>query len=570
MTPKRSNTSEPNVFMAKFQDKTPVDFVIVGAGAAGGVVAKELSSAGFQIVVLEQGPRLGEQDFEHDELKFKDTFNPPFIGRDFLTNDHSLQPNTFRKAESETAKLSAFVQYGRCVGGGTVHFAANYWRFHESDFEEHSRWGSVAGADLADWPITYADLEPFYTKAEWELGVSGLAGANPFDPPRSKPYPLPPMPVKSAGVLLERGAHKLGLHPYPAPLAILSKPYQGRSACAHCGYCIYFGCEWGAKSSTLATVLRVAEKTGQCEIRANSYVRKISVGANGHADGVIYFDKQKREHFQRARVVVVCANGAETPRLLLMSKSRLFPQGLANSSGLVGKFFMVDLGSFAIGTFGHPLNEFKSVQATRVVQDFYESDPKRGFYGGGGIDFRFLFYPIGFALNGLSPDTPRWGAGFKKALKENFTRTVTAFGSTTSLPVESNTITLDPEVKDAWGLPALRVTYKAHPNDFKTMSFFTEKSLELLEAAGAKTKWGFPVADSGASVHLMGTCRMGNDPAKSVVDKYHRAHDVQNLFIVDGSSFVTSGRNQPTCTIQALAYRAADHISRMAKNGNIL
>ena len=293
------------------------------------------------------------------------------------------------------------------------------------------------------------------------------------------------------------------------------------------------------------------------------------MGPSGRVDGVIYFDKQRREHFQRARAVVVCANGAETPRLLLVSESSLFPQGLANSSGLVGKFFMVDLGSFAIGTFEHPVNEFKSVQVTRVVQDFYESDPKRGFYGGGGIDFRFLFYPIGFALHGLSPDTPRWGADFKKALRNNFTRTVTAFGSTTSLPVESNTITLDPEVKDAWGLPALRVTYKAHPDDFKTMDFFTEKSLDLLEAAGAKSKWGFPVVDIGATVHLMGTCRMGDDPARSVVDKYHRAHDVQNLFIVDGSSFVTSGRNQPTCTIQALAYRAADHIARMAKSGSI-
>ena len=253
--------------MSKFEDKTPVDFVIVGAGGAGGVVAKELSTAGFQVVVLEQGPYFREQDFDHDELKFKDVFDPPFIGREILTNDHSLQPNTFRKTERDKAVLTAFAQYGRCVGGGTVHFAGNYWRFHEVDFAERSRWGAVEGSDLADWPITYAELEPFYTKAEWELGVSGLAGANPFDPPRSKPYPLPPMPVKSSGVLLERGARKLGWHSYPAPLAILSKPYKGRSACAHCGFCEFFGCEWGAKSSTLATVIPIAEKTGRCEIR---------------------------------------------------------------------------------------------------------------------------------------------------------------------------------------------------------------------------------------------------------------------------------------------------------------
>jgi len=555
--------------MTKFDDKTPMDFVIVGAGGAGGVVAKELSTAGFQVVVLEQGPYLREGDFEHDELKFKDFYDPPFIGQEVLTNDHALQPNTFRKTENQKASLAAFVTYGQCVGGGTVHFTANYWRFHEVDFAERSRWGPIAGTGLADWPITYADLEPYYTKAEWELGISGLARANPFDPPRSKPYPLPPLPVKSSGVLLERGARKLGWHPYPAPMAILSKPYQGRSPCRHCGFCEGFGCEWGAKSSTLATVIPMAEKTGRCEIRPNSYVRKISTDRTGRVDGVLYFDGKKQEHLQKAKVVVVCANGAETPRLLLMSKSNLYPQGLANSSGLVGKFFMVDLGSFTLGTFEHPLNEFKSVSVTRVVQDFYDSDAKRGFYGGGGIDARFDFYPISFALGGLPPDAPRWGADFKKALKESFNRTVTIYTHTTCLALEANNITLDPEVKDAWGLPALRVTYKSHPDDFRTMSFFRDRSLELLDAAGALRKWVLPIEDVTSVGHLMGTCRMGSDPKGSVVDRYHRAHDVPNLFIVDGSSFVTSGRNQPTCTIQALAYRAADNISRMAKSGSI-
>jgi choline dehydrogenase-like flavoprotein len=553
-----------------FEDKTPVDFVVVGAGGAGGIVAKELSTAGFQVVVLEQGPYLREDDFRHDELKFKDVFDPPpAIGREVLTNDHSLQPNTYRKKATDKAEVTPFTQYGKCVGGGTVQFTGNYWRFHEVDFHERSVWGAVAGSELADWPITYADLEPYYTKAEWELGVSGLGGANPFDPPRSKPYPLPPMPVKSSGVLFERGARKLGWHPYPAPMAILSQPYRGRSGCGHCGFCESFGCEWAAKSSTLVSVIPMAEKTGRCEIRPNSYVREISTAKSGRVEGVTYFDARKQEHLQKAKAVVVCANGAETPRLLLMSKSNAFPEGLANSSGLVGKYFMLDLGSMAMGTFEHPLNEFKSVRVTRVVQDFYDSDPKRGFYGGGGLDARFEFYPISFALFGLPPDVPRWGAAYKKALAENFNRTVTIFSHTTCLPLESNTISLDPDVKDAWGLPALRVTYKSHPDDFKTLDFFSQRSLELLDAAGAQKKWALPNEDTGSAAHLMGTCRMGNDPKSSVVNKYHRTHDVPNLFIVDGSSFVTSGRNQPTCTIQALAYRAADHIVRMAKSGEI-
>ncbi len=555
--------------MKHFTTGTQVDFVVVGAGAAGGVVAKELSTAGFQVVVLEQGPYLRESDFRHDELRFRDIYDKPYLGQEILTNNHELQPNTFRRTDMDIARPLPVVGYGRCVGGGTVHFTANYWRFHEIDFIERSRWGPIEDTGFADWPITYADLEPYYTKAEWDLGVSGLASASPFDPPRSKPYPLPPLPVKSSGVLFERAARKLGWHAYPAALAILSQPYQGRSACMHCGFCEWFGCEFAAKSSTLASVIPVAEKTGRCEIRPNSYVRRISTDKHGRADGVIYFDGERREQFQKAKAVVVCANGAETPRLLLISKSNLFPQGLANSSGLVGKYLMFEATAGALGTFEHPLNEYKSVQVTRVIHDFYDSDPQRGFYGGGGLDARFDYYPIGYALYAMPPDAPRWGADFKRALKENFNRTLNVFAHTTALALESNSISLDPDLKDAWGLPAMRVTYKSHPDDLQNMAFFRDRALELLEAAGAIKKWGFPVEDATASVHLMGTCRMGNDPKSSVVDQYHRAHDVPNLFIVDGSSFVTSGRNQPTCTIQALAYRASDHIARMARSGGI-
>ena len=545
----------------KFDAQTEIDFLIIGAGAAGGIIAKELATAGFRVVVLEQGPYLKERDFEHDELKY--------LRERAITNDYRRQPNTFRKTEKEKAKLQPAVIYGRQVGGGTVHFTGNYWRFHEIDFIERSRWGAISGTGFADWPITYAELEPYYTKAEWELGVSGLAGASPFDPPRSKPYPVPPLPIKSSGVLAERAARKLGWHAFPAPMAILSQPYRGRAACVHCGFCEYFGCEVRAKSSTLTTVIREAEATGRCEIRPHSYVRKFEVDPAGRVIGVIYFDESRQEKLQPARAVVLCANGAETARLLLLSKSKLFPQGLANSSGKVGKYLMFNGHPSVGGSFEHPLNEFKSVGVSRLIHDFYESDPKRGFYGGGGIDTRFISYPIGFALRGLPPDAPQWGAQYKRLLREQYTRTLTALGHTTSLPVESNSVSLDAEVKDAWGLPALRVTYQFHPEDMKIMQFMQDRCKELLEAAGARKVWSRPVRDTAFGFHLMGTCRMGNDPQESVVNKYHRAHDVPNLFICDGSSFVTSGRGQPTCTIQALAYRAADQIIRMAKSGEI-
>ena len=544
---------------AKFSPSEAVDFAIVGSGAAGGVMARELSRAGFRVVVLEQGPDVREKDFQHNELKY--------IFQSAISNDWKIEPNTFRQTESEKARVQPALLYGRCVGGSSVHFTGNFWRFHEIDFLERSTVGPIAGAALADWPITYADLEPYYTKVDWEIGVSGAPG--PFDPWRSKPYPLPPLEIKSSGALLERGARKLGWHPQPAPMAILSRDYRGRNACVHCGYCESFGCEVGAKSSVLAAMIPEAEKTGRCEIRPNSYVREISTDAAGRATGVIYFDAQKREIFQKANAVVLCANGAMTPRLLLLSKSSRFPGGLANSSGLVGKYLMFNGEGLASGQFEYPLNEYKSAVVTRVLFDFYRLDPKLGLYGGGGIDLRFDMLPIVFALGGLPPDAPRWGAEFKAQLAQNFTRSVNSFGHTTSLPVETNSISLDPDVKDAWGLPAPRVTYKDHPEDLKTAKFFRDRGLELLQAAGARKVWPIPFAEQPMGVHLLGTCRMGNDPKTSVINTDHRTHDVPNLFLCDGSSLVTGGRGQPTMTIQALAFRAADRIIGLAKRGEL-
>jgi len=535
------------------------DFLVVGAGAAGGVVAKELATAGFRVVVLEQGPWLREKDFQHDEIWA--------LQRRALTNDHRRQPNTRRESEAERATLLPTITYGRMVGGGTVHFTANYWRFHEIDFVERSRKGAVPGTGFDDWPITYADLEPYYTKAEWELGISGQAGVNPQEPPRSRPYPLPPLPIKPIGVLAERAARKLGWTAAPSPMAILSQAYGGRAACVHCGFCEYFGCEMQAKSSTLVTVIPAAVRTGRCDIRPESYVRKIELDRRGRAIGAVYFDRDGKEHLQRARAVVVCANGAETPRLLLMSKSSRFPDGLANSSGLVGRYLMYNGSAFAAGLFEHEINGYRGVHVSRVIQDFYELDSALGIAGGGGIDTRFDFTPIGFAVDAMPPDEPRWGPEFKRALSHHYVRTMFALAHTTSLPVESNSISLDPDVKDAWGLPAIRVTFREHENDVRLYRWFMERNLELLDAAGAVKRWQFPLDTYYPAAHLLGTCRMGNDPARSVVDRYHRTHDVPNLFLVDGSSFVTGGRGQPTCTIQALAYRAGAEMARLARQG---
>ncbi len=548
--------------LPKYKTSDEVDFVIIGSGAAGGILAKELSTNGFRVVVLEQGPYLTESDFSHNEIEI--------LAQDKLTNHPKLQPNSFRKTPDEKAKPQRALVYGRCVGGTSVHFTANFWRFHEIDFIERSKIGPIAGTTFTDWPITYADLEPYYTKVEWEIGVSGLAGASPFDPPRSKPYPMPPLPVKSSGVIFERAANKLGWHPFPAPMAILSQPRPGRSACINCGFCLAFGCEVGAKSSSLATAIRMAEKTGRCEIRPNSYVHRIETDANGRAVGAVYFDEQRNTHLQKAKAVVVCANGAETPRLLLLSANKQFPNGLANSSGFVGKNLMLNSGAISMGVFEHPLNDYKGFAVSRIFHDFYELDARKvGFYGGGGIDARFDMTPIGFAMGGLPPDTPRWGKDFKAALSHNFTRTMEIFCHGTSLPLENNSFSLDPDLKDTWGLPALRLTYKDHPDDLKLVNWLNVRAQELLDAAGAEKKWSYPAQEQQFAVHLLGTCRMGNDPKTSVINPDHRTHDVKNLFLCDGSSLVTSGRGQPTMTIEALAFRAADRITALAKRGEL-
>jgi choline dehydrogenase-like flavoprotein len=546
--------------MTKFSPNTQVDFVVVGSGVSGGIMAKELTAAGFQVVILEQGDYLREKDFEYDQLKR--------TSHSSLLSDEA-NPVTFRQTASEKATLSNGFRYGRCVGGGTVHYSGSSWRHHESDFHERSLLGPVSGSGFDDWPVTYAELEPYYTKVEWEIGYSGLGGVSPFESPRSKPYPLPPMPNKSSGVLMERAAKKLGYHAVPVPVAMLSQAYRGRSACIHCGYCSGFGCKVGAKSSALVSVIPVVEKSNKCELRPNSFVREISVDSAGRVTGAVYFDADKKEVFQKAKAVIVCGNGLGSPRLLLMSKSSRFPDGLANSNGVVGKYFIPGCGVSAHGIMDHELNEYKSVTTTRAIEDFYNSDPKRGYYGGGRIDARGNSTPIGFALGGMSPETPTWGAEYKKALRNDFGRYLTMQGFLTCLPLESNNITLDPDVKDAWGLPAIRVTYKDHPDDMKNKAFFRDRALELIEAAGAVKKWADPVREERAMGHTMGGCRMGNDPKTSVVDKFHRAHDVPNLYVVDGSSFVTSARNHPTCTISALAYRAADNIIKNAKNGSI-
>jgi choline dehydrogenase-like flavoprotein len=554
----------PMTDLPKFKTQEAVDFVIVGSGSAGGIIAKELSTAGFDVVVLEQGPYRKAAEFTHDEVDV-------ILNRSLLGGGPKVSGQTFRDDANKVAQqpLRPPAGYAQPVGGSSVHFTANFWRLRESDFKEKSLWGAIEGTNFADWPITYEELEPYYTKVDWEIGVSGAPG--PFDSYRSKPFPMPPMEINSSGALLEKAAMSLGLHAQAEPLAILTRAHNGRAPCIKCGYCMFFGCEVGAKSSTLAAMIPLAEASGHCEIRPECAVFRLETGANGKISEVLYYDPEGNEQSQKAKAVIVCANGAETSRLLLLSENPQHPDGLSNSSGFVGRNLMFNSHSVSSGLFEHQLNEHKGVQVTRIIHDFYEADPSRGFYGGGGIDARAFLSatPVLHAITSLPPGTPRWGAQFKDTIGHSMTRTMTLATGSTSLAQDSNNITLDPTHTDQWGRPAVRVTYKDHPDDLAIATFLQDRSMELLEAAGAEQSWRWPVSSQTGGNHLLGTCRMGNDPGTSVVDRYHRSHEIKNLFICDGSSMVTSGRGQPTMTIMALAFRAAEHIGRAAASGDI-
>ncbi len=332
-----------------------------------------------------------------------------------------------------------------------------------------------------------------------------------------------------------------------------------------------YGCEIGAKSSTLAAMIPQAMASGNCEIRAECAVYKLETGADGKISEVQYIDPDGNQRSQKTRAVVLSANGAETSRLLLLSENSTHPDGLANSSGYVGRNLMMNAHARVHAVFEHQLNDYKGVQVTRIIHDLYESDPKRGFYGGGGFDARpfMAATPIWYSLAAQRSDGPQRGAEFKDRMAHNFTRQMAIVCSATSLPLDRNNITIDPTHKDKYGRPSLRMTYRDHDDDLATARYMQGFAEQMADAAGALEQWSPPVTPGRGGGHLLGTCRMGDDPETSVVDRYHRSHDVSNLFICDGSSMVTSGRGQPTMTIMALAFRAAEHIAAAANNNEI-
>lgn len=516
--------------MRRFKELDEVDYVIVGVGSAGGVLLQRLACAGFNVVGLEAGPFWDtERDWVSDEA-----------------GSHELYWEDLRVTGGTDPLALGANNCGRGVGGGSVHWAAFTPRLHPSDFEVYTRDGVGV-----DWPITYEEIRPYYEQLEREMPVAGPAYF-PWGHPHG--YPYGPHPMGGVGNTLIRGCSALSIPvSIGGPVAILSGSHGDRPHCIYRGFCIQ-GCKVGAKASTLITHVPDAVSSG-AEIRDHSMASRISLGKNGRVNGVHYFDKEGREHFQRAKAVIVSGYAIETPRLLLNSACPGFENGLANASDTVGRYLMAQAGTVVLGRFEQLVRMYKAPPAHALTEEFYETDPKNDFARGFAIQTVGPL-PLAFGKQMVAAKKA-WGWGLRREMMDyNHWASFGLLGEI--LPWPENRVTLAEE-RDRFGLPIAHVSFNLHENDKRLIKFATQKTTEVMHAAGATE-----VVHEARYAHLVGAARMGSDPRTSVVDKFGRSHDIPNLFICDGSIMPTQGSANPGLTIQALAARTADYLISQA------
>jgi choline dehydrogenase-like flavoprotein len=512
--------------MRRFAENAEIDYLIIGVGAAGGVLSQRLARAGFRVLGLEAGPFWDtERDWVSDEA-----------------GSHQLYWEDLRITGGDNPLALGSNNCGKGVGGSTVHWAAFTPRFHPSDFRVYTEDGVAA-----DWPLSYEELKPYYELMELELPVSGPAYF-PWGDPHG--YAFGPHPMGGIGNVLIRGCTKLGLRVSAGgPVGILQGSRADRPHCIYRGFCIQ-GCKVGAKASTLITHVPGAIAHG-AEIRPHCMVSRIHLGHGQRVTGVTYFDRDGHEHFQKAKAIVVSSYAIETPRLLLNSACSGFEQGLANSSGTVGRYLMAQAGNVVLGYFDDLIRMYKAPPAGALTEEFYETDPKRGFARGFAMQTVGPL-PIAFAKQMMSAQGA-WGWGLRRVMMDyNHWAALGLLGEI--LPHPDNRVELADET-DQFGIPVAKVTFGLHDNDKKLIEFGKNKVIEVMSAAGGKE-----IVQEARYAHLVGGARMGDDPATSVVDRYGRSHDIANLFICDGSIMPTQGSANPGLTIQALAARAADYL----------
>jgi len=535
-----------------------VNAVIVGAGAGGGIVASQLAEAGLTVVLLERGKWYTAFDCRKDDLRNQRT---SVLGCAFGPDDERhrrvvVDPDGKQRIVAPSD--GAYSNTAACVGGGTFSYGAMAWRYLEKDFRLRSTYGAVAGSTLDDWPISYQDLELYYTKAEWELGVSGDDTNNIFKGPRSRPLPLPPLPPSREHLILKAAAERLKLHPFDIPMLRNTVPYKGRPACMRCRWCVGFACEVNARTGTHNTVIPRALATGNCTLRTECVAKEVLTNEQGRVTGVAYFNERGRLEEQPADLVVVAASATETPRLLLNSTSRPFPNGLGNRYDWVGRNLQGHAYAGAYGLMETDTYDDLGPGASIAICDYNHGNP--GLVGGGMLCNEFIRLPIHAAML-RPPGVPAWGAVHKAFMRKLFNRCMAVHGPVQEMPVFEARLQLDPRVVDAWGIPVARLSGVRHPHDLEVANYISEKAAAWLKEAGATSTWPkLPGKGLSGGQHQAGTCRMGNDPKASVVDRYCRVHDVANLFVVDGSVHVTNGGFNPVLTIMAIAYMASDHM----------
>jgi choline dehydrogenase-like flavoprotein len=524
-----------------------VDVLIIGAGTSGGIVGKHLAENGYSVVCLEQGQWVNQSELPGDKPHYE-----LVAGKDWWPEPNLRGRKEDYPCENSESDVAPWMYCG--VGGSSVLYAACWSRFLPSDFRVRTLDGVGD-----DWPLTYADLRPFYEEIDREMGVSGLAG-NPAYPPGAPP-PLPPHPLNPAGRKMAEGMNRLGWHWWPGYTSIPSQDYGNQKQCVRYGIC-RMGCPEGSKGSTDVTHWPVAQRHG-ARIITGARVSEIHVNERGLATGATYIDRERHEHLQRASVVIVAANGVGTPRLLLLSAPSRFPNGLANSSGLVGKRLMMHPYATVVGIYDEFMEDWLGPAGELIESmQFYETDTSRGFVRG----TKWLCMPTGGPLGMIKRWTAGegvreeefWGEAFAPKLKQSIGHMIEWAIIPEDLPDESNSVTLDATLKDSDGLAAPKIVYRTPENTHRMLDWNCQRALEAHEAAGATRAW--IAGRSWPPGHLLGTTRMGDDPETSVVDRFGRSHDVSNLFIVDGSVFVTASAVNPTSTICALAKRCATHI----------
>jgi gluconate 2-dehydrogenase alpha chain len=557
-------------------DLKKTDVVIVGLGAVGGVAALPLARAGLDVVGIEAGSWLTARDFAPDELR----------------NNFRAWPQSVQKANMEipTQRPNASAPYSprlpihpmmNAVGGTSLHYWAQSWRLNPWDFkvvsETTRRYGASRiprGSTVEDWPFGLEELEAYYDKVEYEVGISGQAGniggtidrrGNIFEGPRKRGYPMPPLRGTEFTERMTAAARRLGWNPFPGPAAVNSESYDDRPGCQYHGFCNRGGCHVNAKNSTAVSTIPKAMATKRLEVVTRATVTSLAVDeASGRAAGVVYV-KDGREYFQPAEVVLLASYTYENVRLLLLSKSRAFPNGLANNGGQVGRHYFSHFQTATVSAlFPFELNNWYGLPAQGVAVDDWADDnfdhAGLDFIGGGNLWVYSDRRPIGAASMSTYGRAPTWGSRWKSFIKENADRFNLAYLQKTTLPYEENYLDLDPVAKDPMGFPVIRITADYKDNERRMGPFIQDKMAQWFMEAGAIAVEKGPVGTMMPSTHAYGGTRMGDNRETNVVDRWGFSHEVPNLGILGASVMGTSGAHNPTLTAQALGWRTAEHL----------